>query len=226
MTEAEWLTSTDFGSLLQFADGFASRRKGHLFALAWLERHRGLLSSRSAWAFNVARRRAEGEDDPEVRDRAVAVAWEEYNRAIGRWGEEWATATHLLWRLLLAPDDWRGYRGPSGATVVGACACRHQAYRDDDEATAEAEARAALPLARDIFGNPFRPVAFDPRWRTTDVLGIAQGVYEDRAFDRLPLLADALMDAGCDDEQVLSHCRSEGPHVRGCFVVDMVLGKD
>jgi hypothetical protein len=66
----------------------------------------------------------------------------------------------------------------------------------------------------------------DPRWRTSDTLGLARGIYEERAFDRMPLLADALMDAGCDDEQVLSHCRSEGPHVRGCWVVDLVLGKE
>jgi hypothetical protein len=77
-----------------------------------------------------------------------------------------------------------------------------------------------------IFGNPFRTVAFDPRWRTADVLGLARGIYEDRAFDRLPLLADALMDAGCGEDQLLAHCRSEGPHVRGCWVVDLVLGKE
>jgi hypothetical protein len=81
-------------------------------------------------------------------------------------------------------------------------------------------------LIRCIFGNPFRPVAFDSRWRTEDVLGLARGIYEDRAFDRLPLLADALMDAGCDDQQVLGHCRSEGPHARGCWVVDLALGKE
>ena len=79
---------------------------------------------------------------------------------------------------------------------------------------------------RCIFGNPFRPVVFDPRWRSADAVGVARGIYEDRAFGRLPLLADALMDAGCDDEQVIGHCRSDGPHVRGCWVVDMILGKE
>jgi hypothetical protein len=90
----------------------------------------------------------------------------------------------------------------------------------------EAERREQVPLFRDIFGNPFRPVAFDLRWRTADVLGLARGIYDERAFDRLPLLADALMDAGCDREDVLAHCRSDGPHVRGCWVVDLVLGKE
>ena len=81
-------------------------------------------------------------------------------------------------------------------------------------------------LLRDIFGNPFRPVSFDSHWRTSDVVGLARAIYEDRAFDRLPILADALMDAGCADEQVLAHCRGDGPHVRGCWVVDLVLGKE
>ena len=80
-------------------------------------------------------------------------------------------------------------------------------------------------MLRDLFGNPFRPDGFDPRWRTADAVGLASVIYEDRAFDRLPLLADALSDAGCDSEDLLSHCRSEGPHVRGCWVVDLVLGK-
>jgi hypothetical protein len=81
-------------------------------------------------------------------------------------------------------------------------------------------------IIRDLFGNPFRLVAFDPRWRTSDVLGLARAIYEDRAFDRMPILADALMDAGCADDQVLAHCRGDGPHVRGCWVVDLVLGKE
>jgi hypothetical protein len=79
---------------------------------------------------------------------------------------------------------------------------------------------------RDLVGNPFRPVEFEPFWRTTDVIGLARAAYEDRAFDRLPILADALMDAGCVDDQILSHCRGPGPHARGCWVVDLVLGKN
>ena len=81
-------------------------------------------------------------------------------------------------------------------------------------------------VLHDIFGNPFRSVTFDPRWRTSDVLGLARAIYDDKAFDRMPILADALMDAGCVDEQVLGHCRGDGPHVRGCWVVDLVLQKE
>jgi hypothetical protein len=80
-------------------------------------------------------------------------------------------------------------------------------------------------LVRCIAGNPFRPVEVDPSWLTSTVVALASGVYDDRAFDRLPILADALMDAGCDNADVLSHCRSDGPHARGCWVVDLLLGK-
>jgi hypothetical protein len=80
-------------------------------------------------------------------------------------------------------------------------------------------------LLRDVIGNPFRPVALDPRWLTSTVVALAAGIYADRAFDRLPILADALEDAGCDSADILAHCRSDGPHARGCWVVDLVLGK-
>jgi hypothetical protein len=80
-------------------------------------------------------------------------------------------------------------------------------------------------LVRCIFGNPFRPATLDPAWRTDTVVALARGIYDDRAFDRLPILADALQDAGCDNDDILNHCRDAGPHARGCWVVDLVLGK-
>lgn len=88
------------------------------------------------------------------------------------------------------------------------------------------EEQSQTTLLRDIFGNPFRPVTFDPRWRTSDVVGLAQAIYDDKAFERMPILADALMDAGCEEEQIIAHCRGDGPHVRGCWVVDLVLEKE
>ena len=80
-------------------------------------------------------------------------------------------------------------------------------------------------LLRDLFNNPFRPVAFDPNWRTSDVVSIARAMYESRDFSPMPILADALQDAGCEHADILDHCRGTGPHVRGCWVVDLVLGK-
>jgi hypothetical protein len=83
----------------------------------------------------------------------------------------------------------------------------------------------ATSFLRDIFGNRVYTSAFDPRWRTADVLGLARAIYDDRAFERMPILADALMDAGCENEEIIAHCRGDGPHVRGCWVVDLILGK-
>ena len=80
-------------------------------------------------------------------------------------------------------------------------------------------------IVRDIFGNPFRPVTPDPAWLTPAVVALAHTIYDGRAFDRMPELADALETAGCDDADVLDHCRNGGEHVRGCWVVDLVLGK-
>jgi hypothetical protein len=83
--------------------------------------------------------------------------------------------------------------------------------------------RRVADVFRDVFGDPFAPPPLDPAWRTATAVGVARGVYADRAFDRLPILADALEDAGCDSPAVLAHCRDGGPHVRGCWVVDWVL---
>jgi hypothetical protein len=83
-----------------------------------------------------------------------------------------------------------------------------------------------IHLLRDIFGNPFRPVTFSPAWRTDTAVSLARGMYESRDFGAMPILADALQDAGCDNDEVLNHCRdAKQVHVRGCWVVDLVLGK-
>jgi hypothetical protein len=90
-----------------------------------------------------------------------------------------------------------------------------------------AEQAGQAKLLRDIFGNPFRTVAFDPAWRTDTAAVLARQMYEGRDFGAMPILADALQDAGCDSEEVLSHCRDpKQVHARGCWVVDLVLGKE
>ncbi len=79
----------------------------------------------------------------------------------------------------------------------------------------------------DVFGNDFRPITFDPAWRTDTAVSLARGMYESRDFGAMPILADALQDAGCDNEHILNHCRGiSTTHVRGCWVVDLVLGKE
>ena len=81
-----------------------------------------------------------------------------------------------------------------------------------------------LSILRDIFGNPFRPITFNLSWLTSTVVSLANGIYQDKAFDRMPIVADALQDAGCDNEEILQHCRGPGPHVRGCWAVGLILG--
>ena len=87
--------------------------------------------------------------------------------------------------------------------------------------------RVQATFLRDIFGNPFRPIAFSPEWRTSTALTLARQMYESRDFSLMPILADALQDAGCEQEEILNHCRdADATHVRGCWVVDWVLGKE
>src|SRR5262249_25586156 len=97
----------------------------------------------------------------------------------------------------------------------------------------ELDCRERSTLLCDIIGNPFRPIVFDNAWRTPTVAALATAAYEERELpdgtldaDRLAVLADALEDAGCDNADILSHLRGPGPHVRGCCVVDLLLGKE
>jgi hypothetical protein len=85
--------------------------------------------------------------------------------------------------------------------------------------------RLHADLVRCIFGNPFREVKFDKTWRTDTAVSLAKTMYDSRDFGAMPILADALQDAGCTDDHVLNHCRGGEPHARGCWVVDTVLGK-
>jgi len=84
----------------------------------------------------------------------------------------------------------------------------------------------AVGFVRCIFGpTPFRPVIIDRSWLTTTVTQLGEAIYAERTFDRMPILADALEDAGCTNQDILAHCRSAGDHIRGCWVVDLLLGK-
>jgi hypothetical protein len=92
--------------------------------------------------------------------------------------------------------------------------------------TRRAEEAEQAKLIRDVFGNPFRPAVFDASWRSDTVLSLAKGMYGSRDFSAMPVLADALQDMGCEATDILNHCRDESiPHVRGCWVVDLVLNK-
>jgi hypothetical protein len=109
----------------------------------------------------------------------------------------------------------------------GAGLCRSAVDSDaPDYRTYRKRGQWQAAVLRCIFSNRFRPVNFAPEWRTDTALSLARQMYESRDFSALPILADALQDAGCDNADILSHCRSYGPHVRGCWVVDLLLGKE
>jgi hypothetical protein len=105
-------------------------------------------------------------------------------------------------------------------------ACHHAAENPKGRDTEDA---GQAELLREILGNPLQEIAIDPAWlRHNDgiVRKLAQTIYDERAFERMPILADALEDAGCSSEEILGHCRKPGPHVRGCWLLDLVLGKE
>ena len=102
----------------------------------------------------------------------------------------------------------------------------HDAYLGA-AAVRDSEAEAHASLLRCIFGPvPFRRVRTEPPWRTPPVLAIANSIYEDRRWEDLPILGDALQEAGCSDAALLEHCRAKGPHTRGCWLVDLLLKKE
>jgi hypothetical protein len=223
MTEAEWLACIEPDRMLGQLRGKASDRKLRLFAVACCRRLIHLMrDTESRIAVEVAERFADGLATGAER-RAAAKAG--YAPGVDRQGWSFGAAGCAVG----VPAFHAAERGSGNALLLAVerippevDGLRNRAR--DEAMRSEGDQQSAL--LRDIFGNPYCPVAIEPRWQSADTVALARGIYEDRAFDRLPLLADALLDAGCADDQVIDHCRSEGPHVRGCWVVDLVLGKE
>jgi hypothetical protein len=214
MTEAEWLACTDPRPMLEFLRDKANERKLRLFACACCRRIWRLLSDeRSRKAVRTAERFADGLATRQQLRAARAYAADAYAFAQG--GPYYAPAAHAACAHAAAA------RAIDEVAEAARCAAAHPATTNTEEA-------AQAALLRDLFGNPFRPVTAAPAWLLWNggtVVQLAQTIYEERAFDRLPILADALEEAGCDNADVLAHCRSGGEHVRGCWVVDLLLGK-
>ena len=231
MTERDWLRSESVSQLLTAVVDKKWTRKLRLLVVAWLRSVKYFdtwSQPESRHALDVVERWADGRTTPDERDDADTRAHDVADRLIREWREqesepsgEQAVLFARACALTLAHSA-----GASAIEVLQVLESRgfHSFRGEYDWHASSRLGKLQLQLLRDIFGNPFRPVTVDPRWRTADTAPLARGIYEDRAFDRLPLLADALMDAGCDDEHVLAHCRSDGPHVRGCWVVDLLLG--
>jgi hypothetical protein len=208
MTETEWLTGTDPQKMLRFIFRQASHRKLRLFACAWC-RHMPypLPDPRSRTAVAMGECYADGliceEERLAARDAAQlvvenAVAEQQFELAAGAADARRCieTAKGRIVRLEHTSFGWLPLQGQ---------------------------------LLREIFGPlPFRPVVISPSiraWNGSTVVRLAQGIYDERAFDRLPILADALEEGGCTNDEILAHCREPGLHMLGCWVLDLILNK-
>ncbi len=203
MNDALWRTCTDPQMMLESVHGRASSRKFRLFACACVRHHAELADLKPVRrAVRLAELFADGRIGGMKLGRHLSRA---------RWGE--GPARDIAQRLLWASGC------ESAQEVSRACIERLDAGR---------ERAAHAALLRDVV-NPTRAAARVPRdwlrWNGGKVPRIARGIYEEGRFHDLPILGDALIDAGCDEEEVLAHCRSGGEHVRGCWVVDLCLGK-
>jgi hypothetical protein len=227
MTEAEWLACDDPAAMLEFlsTSGKAGQRKPRLFVVAvlrsgWQHPH---LSTEGRRAVDVG----EGYADGMASRDELAVAHQDALRraqAVGSWNfaEHYAdTYASAAAAVDPGPAFFAAAAQDARGRVVG------------EPATIEAELKQErschCTLLRDIFGNPFRPTRVDPAWLSWNggtVRKLVEAIYDERAFDRMPVLADALEDAGCSERDLLAHCRGPGPHARGCWVLDLLLGKE
>ncbi len=255
ITEAEWLTEASPYVMLQHLHQHhnvarvpGGQRRLRLFRCACCRSAWELFEDeRCRQAVEVAERLADGtatRTELAVARAAVAeaerAATQQYHDAARRHALEsapWQDA--LLYHSVAQAALWTAvtqFNVRVGHIVAMSVQSARSAQVAGGPATPQAavvrheEERIQADLLRDNFGNPFRqPAAPEPAilaWNEKTVIRIAQAVYHDRDFDRLPVLADALLEAGCDDEELLEHCRSEGPHARGCWAVDLLIGKE
>lgn len=227
-TERAWLSSTTPSSLLTVMKGKRMPRQRRQIAVA------------------CCRRVINQMEDPESR-RAVEVADRYLDGAASdlELEEAFLTARHVaLDRIELAQRAagpalnvaWNKWRPAYAAQL---CAARSGAEEvvplllklaaNLGGSQEESEKAAFCAIIRDVIGNPFRPVpAVDPLWRAWNdglIVKLAQQMYAEGAFTDMPILADALEDAGCTEASILTHCRSGGMHVRGCWVIELLLEK-
>jgi hypothetical protein len=198
--EREWLTTTNAVRLVGLLDrpGVASGRKIRLAACACCRQKWGLFCGGDRLVVEYAERYADG-----------LVPLDEVHTA--------CVATSSL------PDPLDEVFGRVVNRLATADAREALAYV---LASAQADSSPLFADAiRDIFGNPFRPVSLEP-YRTQEVQALAGAMYDEQSFERLDVLADALEDAGCTEEQVIRHCRERGAHFRGCWVIDGLLGRE
>jgi hypothetical protein len=241
--EKQWLACADPQPMLAFLRDKHQARKVALFACACCRRIDYLLTDeRSQHALEVVEQFHDGKVVHQVytvAETAAAAAYADLFRAVdvrnAKPGAAFADGVRAVASMFAAQAAWSCFENPGGNAAQN---CRgalrgfgtadiegDEQSRTTGDKIEAAERTAQCALIRDIFGNPFQPVSLNPAWRSSTAIQLATSIYDDRAFNRMPNLADALQGAGCDDNDVLNHCREGGPHVRGCWVVDAVLGK-
>jgi hypothetical protein len=228
MTEDDWLTTPAVGDLAAWLGShrLLTPRKVRLYHCAFAR----LLAPRVGdSAVLAAAERAELYANHLISDALVENSYRKMTAARGRLYDD------IGW--FISPDD--GLRDRAYRAAALACRSRHQVrgpqpvpggLTSDADVALDPELLRTVngelaDVVRELFGNPFRPVAFAPRWRTSTVTSLGRQAYGSRDFSTMPILADALQDAGCEEPVILDHCRGPGPHVRGCWVVDAVLNK-
>jgi hypothetical protein len=247
MTEEEWLKCTDPLPMLEFLQGKASGRKWRLYLCGGCRRiSHQFFRPWSLAAVEVAERFADRQATEQERHRA------EWDAEAATFGYELDNQTwpcchpsrmSVVPRLVeigalpesaLSGGEWEVDQ-PTRQILLGAATLADYSASID----AAADMRFWLsPISKVdwpgrwlldcVFGNPFQPQSIDPDWFTwnnANIPNLAKMIYDKRAFDRMPVLADALKDAGCNDEPMLDHCRQPEFHVRGCWVLDLLLGK-
>jgi hypothetical protein len=238
MTEAEWLACESPKEMFYCLRGQhganrrkVGRRKLRLFGCASCWLFGDALDPRSRAAIEYMERFADGEVDKtpmEAVKEAARLAVLDADKLPAPPGLKWnespeRRASEAVFTLVSERPDSCAYAHWAMRSYIGKgasqeSAARHQLWLD--------QLRTMARLMHDIFGNPFREVKFNKLWRTDTVLTLARQMYASREFSAMPILADALQDAGCTNEGILSHCRDANQiHVRGCWVVDLVLDK-
>lgn len=230
MTEAEWGASTDSQKMFQvFGGEFGKRRMDprlRRFAVECCRRVKHLITEEVFLkAANAGEAFAEDPRNKKGTIPVMASAASEGRRHLRRYG---SSADRHQFRAAMAavatcsPTSWH-------AAFNTMREAARAANPTDADSCDSAELQLQAALFRDIFGPlPFRSITISPTvlaWNDRTVKKLAQGIYDERAFDLMLILADALEEAGCTNQDILAHCRQPGEHVRGCWVVDALLGK-
>jgi hypothetical protein len=224
MTEAEWLACTDSCKMFELFRATRLDPRLRRFAVECCRRVRHLIA---VGAFRAAADAGEAfADDPRNKLSTIKCMAKACIEA------------RLHRRQYAISADRHQLHAADAAIATCACTDWHAAFnamRAAAQAANQANANCfdsselqyQAALLRCIFGPfPFRSLILDLTWITQTVELLANAINEDRAFDHLPVLADALEEAGCTDSAILDHCRGPGPHTRGCWVVDLILAKD